>query len=206
MIRDMNARDDETTKLVKRPRKRKMVDRAALQDRKFARLAIEEARKSISENDGRPHGRVLAACHRGQIEGNHAEYFALEKKLGDTSIVGATVYTTLEPCTTRTHPKVPCVERLIERKVARVVIGMLDPNPKITGRGQQKLRKANIVTDLFPHELMSEVEELNREFSRAFDLTPGIPESTRPMLEFRSASGSLPKEPLKNSPIHRLSG
>ena len=61
----------------------------AVLDRKFARLAIDEARKSVPENDGRPHprvgavvvknGEVLATAHRGEGEGNHAEYIALEK-------------------------------------------------------------------------------------------------------------------------------
>ena len=149
------------------------------EDRKFARLAVEQARKSNAENDGRAHplvgalvvkdGKILATAHRGEAEGNHAEYIALERRLADTSIVGATVYTTLEPCTTRNHPKIPCAARLIERKVRRVVIGMLDPDPRITGRGQRKLRSANIITDLFPHDLMSEVEDLNREFTRSFD-------------------------------------
>jgi pyrimidine deaminase RibD-like protein len=148
-------------------------------DQRFARLAIEEARKSIPEQDGRPHprvgavvvkdGQVLSAAHRGEAAGNHAEFIALEKKLPDVAVAGATVYTTLEPCTTRNHPKVPCAERLVERKVARVVIGMLDPDPRITGRGQRKLRSANIVTDFFPHELMTEVEELNREFTRHYE-------------------------------------
>jgi pyrimidine deaminase RibD-like protein len=145
-------------------------------DYKFARQAIDEARKSVSEKDGRPHpmvgavvvknGRVLSTAHRGEEPGNHAEYFALEKKLSDEAVSGATVYTTLEPCTTRKPPKFPCAARLIERKVARVVIGMLDPDPRITGRGQRILRGANIITDLFPHDLMTEVEELNREFTR----------------------------------------
>lgn len=108
----------------------------AEQDRKFARLAIEEARRSIPENDGRAHpkvgvvvvknGEIVATAHRGEVEGNHAEYLALERKLAEGAVAGSTVYTTLEPCTTRTHPKIPCAERLIERKVARVVIGMLD--------------------------------------------------------------------------------
>jgi len=63
------------------------------------------------------------------------------------------------------HPKVPCAIRLAERKVGRV-IGMLDPDDRISGRGQRALRKAGIATDLFPHDLMGEVEELNRDFVR----------------------------------------
>ena len=145
-------------------------------DSKFMRLAIEQARKSISENDNRVHpkvgavvvkdGQVLSTAYRGEQPGNHAEYVALEKKLPDEAVAGATVYTTLEPCTTRNHPKIPCAERLIERKVARVVIGMLDPDDRISGKGQRKLRKAGIITDLFPHDLAMQVEELNREFTR----------------------------------------
>ncbi len=145
-------------------------------DRQFARLAVDEARKSVSENDNRAHpkvgavvvkdGKVLSTAHRGEQPGNHAEYVALEKKLSDEAVAGATVYTTLEPCTTRTHPKVPCTERLIERRVARVVMGMLDPDVRITGRGQRKLRTAGIATDFFPPDLMAEVEDLNRDFTR----------------------------------------
>jgi pyrimidine deaminase RibD-like protein len=153
------------------------------EDHKYARLAIEEARRSVSENDGRPHpmvgavvvksGNILSTAHRGEELGNHAEYVALEKRLADSAAAGATVYTTLEPCTTRNHPKIPCAERLIERKVGRVVIGMLDPDPRITGRGVRRLRSANIITELFPHDLVPEVEELNREFTRSFDVARG---------------------------------
>jgi len=145
------------------------------EDRKFAQLVVKEARKSISE-DGRVHpkvgvvvvkdGRVLATAHRGEIPQGHAEFIALEKKLADVSLSGSTVYTTLEPCTSRNHPKIPCANRLVERKVARVVIGMLDPDDRISGRGQRTLRKAGIATELFPHDLMAEVEELNRDFIR----------------------------------------
>jgi pyrimidine deaminase RibD-like protein/NTP pyrophosphatase (non-canonical NTP hydrolase) len=142
----------------------------------FMRMAIDASRKCKGE-DGRQHpkvgavvvkdGQVLATSYRGELgEGEHAEFTALEKKLYEDILSGATVYTTLEPCTTRNHPKIPCADRLIERKVARVVIGMLDPNPTITGRGQRRLRDASIQTDLFPADLMAEVEELNREFTR----------------------------------------
>ena len=144
-------------------------------DRRFARLAIEEARKSVPE-DERIHprvgvvvvkdGRVLATAHRGEFPQCHGEFIALEKKLADVSLAGSTVYTTLEPCTSRNHPKVPCAVRLAERKVARVVIGMLDPDNRISGRGQRALRKAGIATGLFDHDLMTEIEELNRDFIR----------------------------------------
>lgn len=143
----------------------------------FMRMAIDEARKTKFESSATPrpyvgavavkNGEVLAAAHRGELGlGDHAEFTLLERKLAQTSVSGATIYTTLEPCTTRNHPKLPCVERLVERKVGRVVIGTLDPNPLISGRGQRRLRDANIATDLFPPDLMAELEELNREFTR----------------------------------------
>lgn len=145
-------------------------------DWKFAHMAVEEARKSIAESEDPPNpkvgavvvkdGKVLATGHRGEFPGCHAEFIALEKKLGHEPLSDATVYTTLEPCTSRKSPKIPCAERLVARKVARVVIGMLDPDERIRGRGQMTLRKAKIVTDFFPAELMSQVEELNRDFIR----------------------------------------
>jgi pyrimidine deaminase RibD-like protein len=149
--------------------------RPATNDRHFMEIAVAEARKSTAEDD-RSHpkvgavvvknGQILATAHRGEIPGCHAEYIALEKKLADVPVSGATVYTTLEPCTTRNHPKLPCALRLIERRVARVVIGTLDPNPDITGKGQRSLTKAKIAVSLFDSDLVDQIEELNREFTR----------------------------------------
>ena len=149
-----------------------------MDDEHFIELAIDAARKCKPE-DARTHpkvgvvvvqaGDLLTVASRGELNGGeHAEYTALERKLPHNTLAGATVYTTLEPCTSRSHPKVPCVERLIERKVTRVCIGMLDPNPAISGKGQQRLRDANIRTDLFPEKFMAEVEELNRDFVRQY--------------------------------------
>jgi pyrimidine deaminase RibD-like protein len=145
-------------------------------DRRFALMAIEEALRSVPE-DERPHpkvgavivknGRVLGKAHRGEILKSHAEYIALDDKLSDDLVAGATVYTTLEPCTTRAHPKIPCAQRLVDRKIARVVIGMPDPNPDIRGRGDQLLSDAGIEVQLFPRDLRAQVEDMNREFIRS---------------------------------------
>lgn len=144
-------------------------------DRHFALLAIDEARKSVAEDD-RPHpkvgavvvkdGRVLAKAHRGENPKSHAEYVALEEKLSSETLAGATVYTTLEPCIKRNPPKICCAQRLVDRRVARVFIGMLDPNPDIRGLGDQLLSEAGIETQLFPRDLRAQVEEMNREFIR----------------------------------------
>lgn len=144
-------------------------------DRVFQEMAIQEARQSVAE-DQSVHPRVgavvvkngtaVSKAHRGETPKCHAEFIALEAKLPDDLVSGATVYTTLEPCTTRNHPKIPCAQRLIERRVARVFVGILDPNPEIRGLGIQALNEAGIETQFFPRDLQSQVEEINRDFIR----------------------------------------
>lgn len=151
--------------------------------RYYMEIAIKEASRCQPEDKKThpkvgavivKHGKILACTYRGETyPGDHAEFTALEKKIPRRSLAGATLYTTLEPCTTRKHPKIPCANRIVERKMSRVVIGMLDPNQKICGRGLRKLREANIVTELFPGDLMAEVEEQNRDFIR-FQGAPSI--------------------------------
>ena len=149
-----------------------------MKEREFMDRAVDEARKSRDEDDQRPHprvgvvvvkdGTVLATAHRGEQEpGEHAEFTALEKKLKDCDVSGATVFTTLEPCTSRRHPKVPCAERLLQRRIDRVVIGMLDPNREIRGRGEWLLFEHGIKIGRFDPDLMDSLRDLNRDFIRA---------------------------------------
>jgi pyrimidine deaminase RibD-like protein/NTP pyrophosphatase (non-canonical NTP hydrolase) len=149
----------------------------AFTDAELAALAVKEARKSNQE-PGRTalfvgavasRGQeILGTAYRGELgRGDHAEYTLLEYKLKDIPLAGTTIFTTLEPCTKRSPGKIPCVERLIERRVARVVIGTLDPNSDIRGHGWLALRQAGIVAEVsFPPELTAELEEMNRDFFR----------------------------------------
>ncbi|MGE3803825.1 MAG: deaminase, partial [Gemmataceae bacterium] len=154
--------------------------------RRFMEMAVEEAAKSVAEN-GKTTPKVGAVVVRGETEiarayrgelapGDHAEFTLLEKKCKAIPLDGTTVYATLEPCTKRGEGKIPCVERLIERKVARVIIGMLDPNDNIRGRGYLALRRVNVEIALFENDLVSRLEDMNREFIRihAGQKTPTI--------------------------------
>lgn len=142
---------------------------------KFMRLAIELASKCVSES-GKvspkvgavvvKDGVVLAAAYRGELKaGEHAEYTLLERKLKGVDLEGATIYSTLEPCTHRNHPKVSCTDRVIERKLKRVVIGTLDPNQTIRGLGELRLQEAGVEITRFTPELVPHIRELNREFA-----------------------------------------
>jgi pyrimidine deaminase RibD-like protein len=110
-------------------------------------------------------GATVKQAHRGELAlGDHAEYTALERKLGDKDLTGVTIVTTLEPCTKRGHERTPCAERIILRRVARVVIGMLDPNPSMQGKGVYMLKKAGIQVAFCSKPLEDEIKQLNKEF------------------------------------------
>lgn len=86
-------------------------------------------------------GAVFDGATDGQT-GPHAEIVAL-RAAGAQRARGSTVYSTLEPCSHfgRTPP---CADALIEAGVARVVVGCTDPDPKVSGRGLERLRAAGI--------------------------------------------------------------
>ena len=137
---------------------------------KQARLCVNEPNR-VSPMVGavvvRPSGSVIGEAYRGELKpGEHAEYTLLEQKLKNETLAGSILYTTLEPCIKRNLPKLACAQHIFERKIKHVVIGVLDPNPEICGKGERWLLDRGIAVTRFTPELQLEIEEIQRYFNR----------------------------------------
>ena len=115
--------------------------------------------------------KVIGSGRRGNgspDDNEHAEWHALERVKDKTRLTKATLYTTLEPCTgeVRMRPLESCTELILQHEIKRVVIGMLDPNQGVTGKGLWRLQDTGVDVSLFPHDLAREVRALNAAFIR----------------------------------------
>ena len=89
-------------------------------------------------------GEILGRGHTQGPGEDHAEIGALrEAAARGLGVRGATMYSTLEPCSF--HGRTPACSRVIvERGIARLVLGMRDPNPRVDGEGARILRDAGV--------------------------------------------------------------
>lgn len=118
-------------------------------DAYWMRLARSWGRKGLGSTYPNPSvgavvvqgGEVVGEAHSGAAGQAHAERRALAQA-GEKAI-GATLYVTLEPCS-HTGRTPPCVDAIIESQIARVVYGIVDPEPRVSGRGLARLKEAGI--------------------------------------------------------------
>lgn len=148
--------------------------------RDFMRQAIEEMRASRAEHTHKhdpivgavivdSQGKLMGKTHRGSHRiGNHAEFTLIDRLLSDQDLEGSTIYVTLEPCTVRSPDKKPCADRIISARIQKVVIGMLDPDPRIQGNGVTKLQESNIEVQFFDHELVRQIRKENKAYIDQF--------------------------------------
>jgi diaminohydroxyphosphoribosylaminopyrimidine deaminase/5-amino-6-(5-phosphoribosylamino)uracil reductase len=89
--------------------------------------------------------QVVGKGYHKKAGADHAEIVAL-KQAGEKAR-GATLYINLEPCCCQGLTP-PCVDELIKARLSRVVVAMLDPNPKVKGRSIRLLQEAGIQTEV----------------------------------------------------------
>ncbi|MGP1570290.1 MAG: bifunctional diaminohydroxyphosphoribosylaminopyrimidine deaminase/5-amino-6-(5-phosphoribosylamino)uracil reductase RibD, partial [Eubacteriales bacterium] len=124
------------------------------QDEKFMRLALSFAKKGRARTESNPmvgavivkEGKVIGKGYHKKYGEAHAEVEAFNSIKG-MDARGATMYVTLEPCC-HYGKTPPCSERIIKEGISRVVIASLDPNPIMSGKGAEQLKKAGIEVDV----------------------------------------------------------
>ena len=136
------------------------------QDIKYMQRAIELAKKGAGFVNPNPmvgcvivkDDKIIGEGYHEFYGGFHAERNAL-MKMNDAK--DSTLYVTLEPCCH--HGKTPpCTDIIIEKEIKKVVVGLLDPNPLVAGKGISILKDAGI--EVVYGLLEDEIKELNKVF------------------------------------------
>jgi len=112
--------------------------------------AIAEARRAWGQTHPNPlvgaiiieSGRIVARGYHARAGEPHAEIMALQN-LGRPPAKDATLYVTLEPCSTAGKTGA-CTDALLQAGIQRLVVGAIDPNPQHAGRGIDILRQAGV--------------------------------------------------------------
>lgn len=106
-------------------------------------------------------GKIIGEGWHHRYGEAHAEINAIESVADKALLKNAVVYVSLEPCAHQGKTP-PCALRLVDEKVRKVVVGCLDPNPLVAGKGVEILRSAGI--EVITGVLEAECRELNKRF------------------------------------------
>ncbi|RKH03913.1 bifunctional diaminohydroxyphosphoribosylaminopyrimidine deaminase/5-amino-6-(5-phosphoribosylamino)uracil reductase RibD [Corallococcus sp. CA053C] len=142
----------------------------------FMRIALEEAAKGLGRTSPNPvvgavlvkGGRIIARGHHKKAGTAHAEVVALEA--AGSKARGADLYTTLEPCDHYGRTP-PCSLAVLEAGVRRVFSASSDPNPLVSGKGLNRLKRGGVA--VVTHVLQDEADALNRPFFKV--MRTGLP-------------------------------
>ena len=144
-------------------------------DEKFMKEALRQARKGIGRTSPNPavgavivrQGKVIAKGYHKRAGAPHAEVEALSRvKVRERD----TLYVTLEPCHHQGRTP-PCTAAILHSGLKRVVVGMKDPNPNVTGGGCEYLARSGV--DVRVGVLEAECRRLNEWFLKY--VSSGLP-------------------------------
>ena len=138
-----------------------------MQDAFYMKQALELAGNGIGFVNPNPlvgavivkDGQIIGRGWHEYFGGPHAEINAIKDAKGNTE--NATIYVSLEPCS-HYGKTPPCSLEIIRNKFSRVVVGCVDPNPLVAGRGIEMIRNAGI--EVQSGIMEKEVKELNEVF------------------------------------------
>jgi len=145
-------------------------------DRKYMERALELSKRGIGFTKPNPlvgavivkDGKIIGEGYHQYFGGPHAEINAINNAKED--VKGATIYVTLEPCS-HYGKTPPCAKAIVESGIAKVVVGMKDPNPLVAGKGIDILEKSGI--EVITGILEDDIKKLNEIFIKY--ITTGLP-------------------------------
>ena len=136
-------------------------------------LAIHQAYQGLGKVSPNPpvgavflnkEGKCLSMGYHKKYGDHHAEINALNAISDPEQLKSASLYVTLEPCS---HQGLTpsCAQRLAQLPLSKVCIGLMDPHPKVNGKGIALLQQAGIEVEMYKGPLIEKLEELIEVFT-----------------------------------------
>lgn len=144
-------------------------------------IAIEEAQKAVGLTGHNPavgavlvkKNKIISAGHTQRPGKDHAEIVAIKK--AGSIVRGATLYTTLEPCSYEGKNTPPCTNAIIAAGIKHVIVAIKDPNSLVNGKGIKALKKAGIKVEILAQTsvVAKQAALINQPFFKA--MKTGLP-------------------------------
>lgn len=139
------------------------------EDQKYLKMCIDLAKHGAGSVSPNPlvgaiivkNNKIIAQEYHSKIGEAHAEAKAIANADKD-DLIGSTIYCNLEPCCHTNKKTPPCVPKIIESGIKKVVISNVDPNPYVAGQGIEQLRESGI--EVISGGLDDKGKELNKIF------------------------------------------
>lgn len=128
-------------------------------DLKYMQVSIDQAQRSIPAPQAYcvgaalvgANGELLSTGYSRELPGNtHAEECCLLKMGENVDLTGATMYTTMEPCSTRLSGNRSCTSRILESNIKRVVLGVREPPNLVNCEGIDLLEREGVQVYIVP--------------------------------------------------------
>tara|TARA_B100001059_G_C17752303_1_gene537910 strand:- start:171 stop:1265 length:1095 start_codon:yes stop_codon:yes gene_type:complete len=120
-----------------------------LNDQFYIKRALQIAKSGLGQTRPNPmvgcvivlNNRIIGEGYTSKYGGNHAEVNAINSVKNQSLLKDATIYVTLEPCS-HYGKTPPCSDLIIHHQIPNIVIGCIDDNPEVAGKGIKKLLEA----------------------------------------------------------------